>query len=308
MMKQLCITILFLMAGISLRAQSISFSAGTDTNAILIGEQIKLTLEADLEKAIAYTWPAFPDSVDGLELVDISPIDTLERGSRWILQQQLSLTSFDSGYFAIPPMSFQALGQVYNSDAIGVAVRYPDLSQQEGYYDIKKPLEVPFNWLRIAIIVWIITVLLLIGIWLWLRFRKKASGVKPVAPEMQIPPHKYALMQLSELENEGLWQRGELKAYYSRLVDILRVYLERQMSIHAMENTAEEIIEDLQSENLPRELFDEMKRTLRLSAMVKFAKEKPGAAENETALNTVRQFVKHTQPGVESPKEKSHVE
>ena len=61
---------------------------------------------------------------------------------------------------------------------------------------------------------------------------------------------------LAELEREELWQKGELKAYYSRLVDILRIYLERQMSIQAMESTAEEIIGDLEDQNLPKDLFE----------------------------------------------------
>ncbi|MGB0178036.1 MAG: hypothetical protein ACPF9D_12775, partial [Owenweeksia sp.] len=135
-MKQFCITILFLVLGAALQAQSISFNAEVDTNAIQIGEQVILTLRADLDQATSYSWPVFPDSTEGLEVVNAPAVDTIEKGGRWLLEQKLTITSFDSGYFAIPPLTLVVNGQPANSDAIGIAVRYPDLSQQEGLYDI----------------------------------------------------------------------------------------------------------------------------------------------------------------------------
>tara|TARA_Y100000588_G_scaffold28312_1_gene27698 strand:+ start:641 stop:1564 length:924 start_codon:yes stop_codon:yes gene_type:complete len=307
MMKQLWISLLFIALSGVLKAQPFSFRAEADTNFILIGEQFTVTLTADLDEATSYSWPAFPDSTEGLELVEASSVDTLEKGGRWILEQQLTITSFDSGYFAVPPLTLVVQGQAANTEAIGIAVRFPDLSQREDIYDIKKPLEVPLNWWLIALYVLSGLAVILLLVWLWYHNRKKGKA-QPTAPELQIPPHKYALMQLAELEREELWQKGELKAYYSRLVDILRIYLERQMSIQAMESTAEEIIGDLEDQNLPKDLFEELKHTLRLSAMVKFAKEKPGPGENEEALKTVRHFIEHTHIGKESQNVKADVE
>ncbi len=306
-MKYGLVFIFAVIVSLGTRAQGPSFEAVADTNAILIGEQITLTLKAKLATLENYSWPAFPDTTEGLELVEVSKIDTVQNGESWILEQKLTLTSFDSGYFAVPPLNLVVNGQNANSDPIGIAVRFPQLSEEQGYYDIKKPLEVPINWWRIALWAGLGMVILILIIWLIRKLGKKAPE-KREAPELKIPPPKYALLQLAELEREELWQKGELKAYYSRLIDILRLYLERQMNLHAMEKTAEEIISDLKAQGLPEQLFRSLQHTLRQSAMVKYAREKPGPGENEAALKNIRDYVEHTRPKAETVKTRAHVE
>ena len=45
-----------------------------------------------------------------------------------------------------------------------------------------------------------------------------------------------------QLDNEKLWQSGQIKKYYIRLTDIVRVYMRRQFHINAMEMITPEII------------------------------------------------------------------
>jgi hypothetical protein len=47
---------------------------------------------------------------------------------------------------------------------------------------------------------------------------------------------KKATNLLNTLEQKGLWQKGEVKAYYSELTDI-RNYIEEAIDIPAMEST-----------------------------------------------------------------------
>jgi uncharacterized protein HemX len=51
---------------------------------------------------------------------------------------------------------------------------------------------------------------------------------------------------LNTLEQKGLWQKGEVKAY-SELTDIVRNYIEEAIDIPAMESTTSELITGLRA-------------------------------------------------------------
>ena len=211
------------------QAQSINFTVTIDTNKILIGDQITLQFEAGLPKKSAYLWPSFPDSIEGIELVSVSKIDTSKKDGNWVLTQKLLLTSFDSGYFVLPPFTFSSNGENISTEAIGIAVDFPEISEEQDYFDIKDPLSVKRNWWTI---VWwgmaILGLLAIISLVLLIILRKKRGYLRKV-PEIYIPPYEQALKELTELEAEQLWQKGEVKAYYSRVTDILRTYIQKQL-------------------------------------------------------------------------------
>lgn len=286
-------------------AQSETFTSSIDTNRILIGEQIELTLKAELKKGVAFNWPIVPDTLKGLEWVEIGGVDTSIVDDSWRLVQTLKLTSFDSGYVAIPPFSLQIGENNYVSPAIPIEVAMVQLSEETDLYDIKAPLQAPINW--IPILLWGGGILLFIAIavigTLWLLNRKKQVKL---TPEQKLSPYEYAQLQLKEIENEQLWQAGKTKEYYSRLTDVMRLYMERQMGKHAMESTADEVIDQLETLGLPDPFFKKTSALLSLSAMVKFAKEKPSLAQNEAALLTVKEFLEVTKPKVEPQEAKQN--
>ena len=293
-MKKL-FSIFILAVSTSLWAQELSFSAEIDTNKILIGDQFKLQLTGKVSKGVAFQWPILPDTITGLEFVDISDIDTTSKNGIWTLRQTLTFTSFDSGYVALPPLTLKAGNEEATSQALGIAVTFPELSEEQDYYDIKEPLEPPFNWTPILIGLAIVIALGL-GIWFLLKWLKQRKNKAELTPEQMLTPYEFAQLQLSEIEKEQLWQAGKIKEYYSRLTDVMRLYMERQMNINAMESTADELIEKMQQLRLPKPLQGKIDELLHLSALVKYAKEKPGLAQSEEALTTVKDFLEHTKP------------
>ena len=276
-------------------AQQIDFTAELDTNKILIGDHFKLQLTGKIQEGSTFQWPIMPDTIAGLDFVNISKIDTNLENGVWSIQQTLTLTSFDSGYVALPPLSLKSGKNEASSEALAVAVEFPEVSEQQDYFDIKEPLDPPFNWIPLLLSAAIV-LSLGIGIWYLMKWLKNKKHQETLSPEQVLTPYEYAMQQLSEIEKEQLWQAGHIKEYYSRITDVMRLYMEREMGINAMESTAEELIDKMKEIRIASELQGRIDDLLQLSALVKYAKEKPGANTNELALKTVQEFLQHTKP------------
>jgi len=271
-------------------AQKTSFSLEADTNSILIGQQIKLTLQGKIEAGAEYQWPLLPDTISGLTLIEEGKIDSLIENDKLILKQKLSISSFDSGVVHIPRLALVSAGDSAFSQGFIISVNLAQVQEDTELYDIKGPKEAPFDWLKWLYIV--LGTLTLVGLIFWLmkRYRaRKQTPEKTVIPTL--PPSEWALKELAELEKRALWQAGKQKLYYSELIDILRHYLERKYSIKAMESTAEELIDKIQKLHIKDDHFQALSKSLRLSIMVKFAKQQALERENEEALASIKDFV-----------------
>ena len=100
----LCIACAFCFSNASF---SQNISATIDREKILIGEQITLQLKA--ENITPQTqhitgWFSLPDSGNHIEVVKRSPIDTLNINGTTSYFQNITLTSFDSGNWQLPPL------------------------------------------------------------------------------------------------------------------------------------------------------------------------------------------------------------
>jgi hypothetical protein len=115
-------------------------------------------------------------------------------------------------------------------------------------------------------------------------------------PKPKLPPHVIALQELDKLKNEELWQHEKVKDYYTRLTDIVRVYIEDRFTISAMEQTTFEILTsfNIKEEQIEKKSFDELKEILEVSDLVKFAKFTPLPDENHMMLSNAYLFVKET--------------
>jgi hypothetical protein len=109
-----------------------------------------------------------------------------------------------------------------------------------------------------------------------------------------LPPHVWALKELDKLQNDKLWQTGEVKNYYSRLTDIARTYIELRYKIPAMEKTTDELMTSMHKGILKQSLKKELNEVLALSDFVKFAKAQPDFIENENSLKIVKDFIDKT--------------
>lgn len=290
-------------------AQNVQVAAHLDSNSILIGEQVHLHLSAfyNLHNGLLkIQWPAIGDSLTGkVHVVSRSKVDTIVGDSTHTEQQlqkeDILITSFDSGYYAIPPFRFIVNGDTEHplvTEPIMLTVHTVAVDTNKGIRDIKGPLSAP--WSILEILPWLgfgAAVLAAIALLVYfIRRYMKNRKVEPViikAPPIE--PHIKALKTLEELPGRKLWQEGKIKEYHSVISDTLRIYIQERFGIGAPEMITSEIMQALRRSeiaNTPNYLY--LQQILLLADLVKFAKEKPLPAEHEKSLTDAINFVKGT--------------
>ena len=286
------------------KAQQLRVNASLECDSIWLGDQIKLLLMAEVPDGSTIHFPAVKDSLgNGVEVVSRSPIDSSKLdGGRLQLRQTFVITCFDSGPRRIEPFGFARTGSgaadTLHSNSLTLFVRYPGVDLKKGPTDIKKPFSAPVTFKEIA--PWLLGIIL-IGSIIFLiiyavsRYRKN-KPLFQAPPKPKTPPHVVALSELEKLKAEELWQHEKVKEYYTRLTDILRVYIEERFDVPAMEQTSMEILDSFKSQRLlsDSQSFDKLKRTLELADLVKFAKYFPLPDDNHLSFTQACQFVENT--------------
>jgi len=111
-----------------------------------------------------------------------------------------------------------------------------------------------------------------------------------------LPAHIIALQELDKLKGDQLWQHDKVKEYYTRMTDVLRVYIEDRFKVPAMEQTTFEILSDFKANKslIDAESYNGLKDILELADLVKFAKLTPLPDDNHQSLNSAYLFVQYT--------------
>ncbi len=301
--------LLFWLSG-SLSAQEAV--ARLDSTKIYIGDQISFYLEFTAPDSVKAQWPYREDTLtDKIEILSQSDLDSLpsdEGGYK--LQQKLRITSFDTGYLAIPPVSFayRDNGKEKNTktEPLLLHVRPVEVDTTQPIRAIKGPMSAPLTFAEI--LPWLLgavaLVLLALLTWYIIKRLKAHKPVIPVKQKPREPAHTEALKALKELKQKKLWQQGHIKAYYTKLSYIVRYYIERRFEIPAVESVSGDIMDDLKSAGLSKELSSTLSGLFEVSDLAKFAKLEPLPAENDKALQDAIAFVKETAPREEPSKEK----
>lgn len=254
--------------------------ASVDKSRILIGEQIKLTLEAYVPLATPVT--GFnPDTIPHFEYINVSAIDTTESIEGKKFSQVLTITSFDSGRWEIPQLEFIMAGQAYYTDTLGIDIAYISFDPSADYHDIKEIEEIINPYSRY--IPWLIALLTVISIALvayFLRARKKLAPVKIAQPIQKLSAYDEAMQSLAALQKKHLSENGYVKEYYTDLNNILRLFVFNKLDISTLQKTNDELIIQLKDIQLPKETFTQLAQSLRMSDFVKFAKFHPDANDN----------------------------
>ncbi|WP_436491457.1 hypothetical protein [Chitinophaga sp. ARDCPP14] len=290
-----------------LAQQAVDVIAKADTNSIRIGEQIKLQLTATLtaqqfkDANFKVLFPVLPDSLDHFEVVTRSNLDTVVNQDQRILHQTFTLTSFDSGHWDIPSMRFEVFsGANATPDSaitlpIGIDVNTVAVDTTKAFKPIKEIKGVAWSiwdyWLYIVI--GAAAVLIIGGLIWYLRTRKKTP---PVIQTPTVSPYEIAVQELKALKEEKVWQQGDIKQYYTRLTDILRTYFEHQFSIAALEQTSEELLQNIKPVTKLNQQRDKLRSLLAIADLAKFAKLQPTADEHEECMRKAEEILEWTKP------------
>jgi len=295
-------------------SQEVKVIARLDTAAMLIGDHVGMKLQFDGPLQYQVSWPTIPDTIlEKIIVIGRSKIDSIySKDKRSLtLTQELNLTSFDSGTYFIPQITFRyrtlpdTTVKTASSNMSTLIVHTVKVDTTASIKAIKGPLKVPITFREVIpyiLSVFGLIVLVLLLVW-YLNKRKKHEPLIQIRPKVKLQPHERALQDFEKLRIKKLWQQGHVKEYHSELTDILRTYVEEGYSIPAMESTTYEIIEQMkQRSDFTKPLVLKLEHLLETADMVKFAKTIPSNQENEQALETGIEVVKETiRPAAEGP-------
>ena len=287
-------------------SQDIIVVTRLDTNAMLIGDQVRLNISISVPVKSLVTWPLIGDTILGhIRVLNRTKIDTAFSPDRKTLKlnQNFLLTSFDSGFYAIPPVRFYIQQSpdtakiTRQSEQLFLNVHSVHVDTTLAIKPIKGPIKIPISFRELLpwIIGGVLVIALVCFLIYYLKKRKKAEPIFRLKPRITLLPHETALLGLEKLRIKKLWQSGKIKEYHTELTEIIRKYIEERFDIMAMEMTSEEIMESL---NHPIEISKgTLKKLLQiflLADIVKFAKAQPLPSEHELSLEYAITFVKDT--------------
>lgn len=250
-----------------------------DTTKNKIGAEFKLTLKTSVDTLSKVVFPNLKN-IGALEVIRSYPIDTVKNNDRYELIKKYGLTQFDSGKYTIPSIKIFINSKPFMTDSLLVEVANVQVDTlKQKMYDIKDIVAVNTPMSKCWKYLLIIALLVVIGALVYWYVKKHQK--KKIEEEVYKTPIEKATSLLNTLEQKELWQKGEVKAYYSELTDIARNYIEEAIEIPAMESTTSELIMGLRAASvkkkmtLSQETIENLERVLKQADLVKFAKSKP---------------------------------
>jgi hypothetical protein len=273
----------------------------TDKNNILIGEYIEYKVKAIFPSGIyKANWFAMPDSIAHFELVSRGKIDTTTENSNTVLQQTITLTSFDSGKWNTPAfvIGFNTLKDKTAlkilTDSIAVNVGYAPADSTNQLRDIKPIIEVTvkdYLWYYIgAGIILLLLILLLLR--RYLKNRKKTPAFQSMG---KLSPYDEAMQELEKLKKLDLQDAGELKQFHSKLASIFKWYISRKQRVSILNKTTGDVLVQLTNNNLSKDIISEAATALRCGDAVKFAKYMPGTGESNDCAARIKNTINFMQ-------------
>lgn len=301
-MRRILYFILILFVLPTLHAQEVKVV--TSTKNIKIGEQIeyKISVQAPADAAVV-----FPEgqTFGALEMVKTNPTDTLKEAGKFRLEKAYYLTQFDEGKYTIPQQKIQISHKDFYTDSLLVEVHNVAVDTlKQPLYDAKPIAEVtsPSSshlWLWI---VGIVALLLTAAALYFFVFRKKKLSAEE--ERKKLPPFERAIQDLKDLQNSKYLIESQHKAYYTRLTDIVKEYLEDEVHILAKESTTDELLAKVTALqqtgklHLSEETINNLKRVLQNADLVKFAKSKPSDNNAEYDRETIERVVIKTKEAI----------
>jgi thioredoxin-related protein len=305
MQKFIISLFLFISIASSACGQDVKVTSSFDSTKIFIGDQIKYTVTVDKPNDLRLNFPVFKDTIcKNIDIVSGPNIDSVaEQNGRIKIIHKYLITSFDSGRYQVKPVfaevrSGSGLKRYYSDysllEVIRVKIAPPDSTAK--IFDIIAPYKARVTLGEI--LPWLLLLVLVCAlVWAVIRYirsRKKSEGKEEIFIPVE-PAHIIAFRELEILKGQDLWQKGEIKKYYTRLTEILRQYLENRFRVYSLELTSAETLDALVRTGFKKNgSYNDLKSVLTGADLVKFAKYNPIASENEAHFQTSWDFIQAT--------------
>jgi hypothetical protein len=267
-----------LLLGATVASEPYSFAAVVDRDSITVGDPLVLLLVLELpSNATPTVIPeiGMPESFRILDSPDAIREDLAKGRTRWV--QSIVLTSYRPGETEISEIRIklcEASGDttVLSDDPIPILVQSIKPDDLQDIIDVKQPVSLDAEIPIWAWVLLLIPVVFVLGFWLWWRNRSKGPDLVQVA----VVVDWFAEVRL--LRTSGLIEKGEFNAYYTRLSQALRRFIEQRTGVEAMERTTFEIQNDLVRAEMTEVNILGVEGFLNEADLVKFARFEPNTA------------------------------
>jgi hypothetical protein len=262
-------------------AQQVSINVSKQR--ILLGEPFTISLKVFAPAGKNIQWFKI-DSIPHFEILERSKVDSLREGNDFIIQQNLILTSWDSGSRILPPLILPNSNSRTQPIKIEVAFTSPwdpnkDYNPVKDIIDVQQPERTTWYWFVIAALF-----LLLLLILIFPKNKKPKQKKKVVVNAYDI-----AMKELKELQQRA--DSAQNKEWYTALINVFRNYLYHKKDIESHAKTSDDLAVLLRKENLDTGFQSQLLQTLRLSDAVKFAKYEASTEQKEESIQTIKKAI-----------------
>lgn len=290
-------------ASAKVQAAPATIKANLDSAQIVMGQVTAMHVSITKDGNDNVTLMQIPDTLmTGVEVNSRTKPDTIDLGNnRQEIRQDIIIQSFDSGLYMLPQLKLLHGRDTIKSNQVVLKVLPANVDTLKTIHDYAPVVDIDRQWVD-YIPEWLLDygwwiliglALIAIGAYSWWRWLRPGKTPKPKKIE---PPYNVAMRELMQLDSENLPARGEEKEFYTRLTEILRVYLQQRFNINAMEMTSSQILDELKANEETRMTRQHMQQVLEVADFVKFAKMRPLPDDNVKSFQSALTFVEDTKP------------
>ena len=277
-----------------------TLSASVEKNTANIGDLLWVTLMVEIPKDAE-----LPESggVDGLEALAIieQKTEPNEINFRFLVDQ---LESFDLGPFSLTYIDHQKNEQQVATDPITITIlsNLGEKPEDATLRPIQDIISTQSKWL--THLLWIFAAIILLGMisgFIWWRKKRSISDMKAT---MEDPPHVKADREIDNLIASGLFENGDVKAFYFIFSETIRRYMESIRRFPAAEMTTEEIARFIKTDPSDQKVLP----LLRQADLVKFSDSVPAPDRKDQDILMARTYIQQTRPMTNGSQESASIQ
>jgi hypothetical protein len=271
-----------------------------------IGDPIHLEVEVRAEPEVELLMPEFGEALDRFSIVDFAPSQTVDDDGATLARQLYTLQPSRSGSQSVPPLLIEFVDRREGRDAAPDGEDAYELLTERLDFEVSSalPADAPLD-LRPALgslaplttpsaARWLIPLVVVLALALATPL---ALRVLAAARERKRRHSAYevARADLDALQYGSRPNAEQMDAFYVRLSDIVRRYLEDHLGLRSPELTTEEFLDELsRSPELVRSHREQLEGFLKTADLVKFAHLVPDDAEVESSIQAAQRFIEET--------------
>lgn len=298
--NRLCILFIFLLLATTetlLAQEEVTARLNADRSELTVGDIVYLTLQIDHPAGYQLQLPPLDQAWDdGLWEVrsQAAPETTPQGNGRERTTQLIAVTLWSPGTFTTPPLPVTLTDPTgrqveVTAEPATLTVNSVLIPGDTQLRDIKPQAALPLPPLW----PWVLLALVVIGVafYAWQRYGRRPRTKAPIPVVDTRPVYQIALDELDRVAALDLPARGQFKAHYTAVADILRRYLEGAFDVTAMDQTTAEIRQALKFLNIAPEQKAVLITLLSESDLVKFAQAIPDLEAARELPDQARHFV-----------------